>query len=248
MSGRGEERAEKRFRSLTRLIAEEMKQAISDGKLKPGERLSEESLTASLGVGLVPLREALRRLEAEGYLTFLPGEQVAVSKPTVEEIQDYYSIASVLEGLAAKLAVARARPEEIERLRELHRHLRQACKDKDAERYFQANSGFHRFIAELAGNERLFRLIDQMRQEMRRTRTLALHLPERLEYSMREHDQILDAFLKKNPELAEATVVRHLQNHMEALTGMLGAASGAPPRGEPPPPRGSPPPRGTKDG
>jgi len=243
--GRGEERAEKRFRSLTRLIAEELKRAISAGKLKPGERLAEESLMASLSVSRVPLREALRRLESEGYVTFLPDEQVAVSKPTVEEIQDYYSIASVLEGLAAKLAVARARPEEIDRLRELHQLLRQATREKDAERYFEANSRFHRFIAELAGNERLYRLIDQMRREIRRTRTLALHLPGRLEYSMREHDQILDAFLKKNPELAEATVIKHLHNHMEALKGMLGA-TGAPDRGEPPAPRGSPPPRGSK--
>jgi DNA-binding GntR family transcriptional regulator len=218
---RGEERAEKRFRSLTRLIAEELKQAISSGKLHPGEKLSEQSLTSSLGVSRVPLREALRNLEAEGYVTFLSNDQVIVSKPTVGEIEDYYSIASVLEGLATRLAVERARPEEIDRLRELHQHLRQAYKSQDAAAYFEENSRFHRFIAELAGNERLYRMIDQMRQEMRRTRILALHLPRRLEYSMREHDQIMDAFLKKNPALAEATVIKHLDNHMNALKQAL---------------------------
>jgi DNA-binding GntR family transcriptional regulator len=221
MIRRGEERAEKRFRSLTRLIAEQLKQAISSGKLQPGEKLSEGDLMASVGVGRVPLREALRRLEADGYVTFLPNEQVVVSKPTVEEIQDYYTIASVLEGLAARLAVERARPEEVERLRELHQHLKQACKGRDPERYFQANSRFHRFIAELAGNERLYRMVDQMRQEMRKTRILALHLPQRLDYSMREHDQIMDAFLKKNPELAEAAVIKHLHQHMQALKKAL---------------------------
>ena len=221
MIRRGEERAEKRFRSLTRLIAEQLKQAISSGKLQPGEKLSEDALMASVGVGRVPLREALRRLEADGYVTFLPNEQVVVSKPTVEEIQDYYTIASVLEGLAARLAVERARPEEVERLRELHQHLKQACKGQDAERYFQANSRFHRFIAELAGNERLYRMVDQMRQEMRKTRILALHLPQRLDYSMREHDQIMDAFLKKNPELAETAVIKHLHQHMQALKKAL---------------------------
>jgi DNA-binding GntR family transcriptional regulator len=218
---RGEERAEKRFRSLTRLIAEELKKAISTGKLQPGEKLSEQSLTSSIGVSRVPLREALRKLEAEGYVTFHSNDQVIVSKPTVGEIEDYYSIASVLEGLAARLAVERARPEELDRLRELHLHLRQACRSQDAAAYFEANSRFHRFIAEIAGNERLYRTIDQMRREMRRTRILALHLPQRLEYSMREHDQILDAFLKKNPELAEATVIKHLHNHMKALKQAL---------------------------
>jgi len=214
-------RVEKRFRSLTKLLAEELKEAILAGKLAPGERLSEETLATSLNVGRVPLREALRHLEAEGYLTFLSNNDVAVSKPTLEEVEDYYSIASVLEGLAARLAVERAHPEELSRLRELHQLLREAYQERDPERYFEANSNFHRFIAEMAGNRRLYQLIDQMRQEVRKTRTLSLYLPQRLDHSMREHDQILDAFLKKNPELAEATVVRHLSNQMEALKKVL---------------------------
>jgi len=221
MIRRSPRRIEKRFKSLRRLLAEELRAAIVAGKLAAGERLSEEKLAASLKVGRVPLREALRRLEAEGYITFLSNSEIMVSKPTVEDVQDYYSIASALEGLAARLAVERAQPEEISRLRELHQLLREAYKEKDQERYFEANSGFHRFIAEMARNERLHRLIDEMRHEIQKTRILTLHLPQRFDYSMREHDQILDAFLKRNAELAEAAVVRHLQNQMEALVRVL---------------------------
>ncbi|OGQ83491.1 MAG: hypothetical protein A3F90_03075 [Deltaproteobacteria bacterium RIFCSPLOWO2_12_FULL_60_19] len=228
MIRRAQDRVEKRFRSLTKLIAEELKEAIVTGKLKPGERLSEEQLTASLKVSRVPLREALRRLEAEGYVTFLPNEGVAVSKPTLEEVEEYYSIASVLEGLAARLAVERAQPEEILRLRELHQLLKEAYKAKETERYFEANSRFHRYIAELAGNQRLYRLIDQMRQEIRKTKILALQLPQRLDYSMREHDQIMDAFLKKNAELAEAVVIKHLQNQMAAIEKALHGSTRSP--------------------
>lgn len=222
MIGRRASRVEKRFRSLTRLLAEELKEAIIAGKIAPGERLSEENLAAKLSVGRVAMRAALRRLEAEGYVTFLSTNEVAVSKPTREEVEDYYAIASVLEGLAARLAVERAHPEEVSRLRELHQLLREACQKKDLGQYFEANSNFHRFIAEMARSERLYRLIDQMRQEIRRTRILSLHLPQRLDYSMREHDQILDAFLKKNPELAEGLVVKHLHNQMEAVKRVLG--------------------------
>lgn len=214
-------RIEKRFRSLRRLLTEEIKEAILAGKLAPGERLSEEKLASSLKVGRVPLREALRRLEAEGYITFLSHNDIMVSKPTIEDVRDYYSIASVLEGLATRLAVERAQPEELSRLRELHQLLKEAYKKKDPELYFEANSSFHRFIAEIARNERLHRLIDQMRHEIQKTRILSLHLPERLDYSMQEHDQILDAFLRRNPELAEGTVVKHLQNQMEALIRVL---------------------------
>lgn len=221
MIKRSPSRVERRFRSLTRLLTEELKTAIITGKLAPGERLSEEKLTSSLNVGRVPLREALRRLEAEGYVTFLSNQEMAVSKPSMEDLQEYYTIASVLEGLAARLAVEQAQPEELSRLRELHQLLREAYQKRDLSRYYEANSNFHHFIAEIASNERLYRLIEQMRQEIQKTRILSLHLPQRLDYSMREHDQILDAFLKKNPELAEATMVKHLQNQMEALKKML---------------------------
>ncbi len=221
MIGRNRSRVEKRFRSLTKLLAEELKNAIMQGKLAPGERLSEERLASSLNVSRVPLREALRYLESEGYVTFLSNNELAVSKPTVEDVEDYYTIASVLEGLAARLAVERANTEELSRLRELHQLLKEAYHGKKLGRYMEANSNFHRFIADLARNERLHRLIDQMRHEIQKTRILALQLPQRLDFSMREHDQILDAFLKRNPELAEATVVKHLNNQMKALKKIL---------------------------
>jgi DNA-binding GntR family transcriptional regulator len=221
MIKRGASRAEKRFKSLANLLTEKLKEAIVGGKLAPGEKLAQEALAASLHVGQVALREALRALEAQGYITFLPNNEVAVSKPTREEVEDHYRIASVLEGLAARLAVERAQAEEIAHLRELHQLLKEASQKRDLARYFDMNSRFHRFIAEIARNERLYRLIDQLRQEIQKTRILSLHLPERLDYSMREHDQILDAFLKKNPQLAESTVVRHLSNQMETLKRAL---------------------------
>src|SRR5918996_2942273 len=129
-------RAEKQFRSQTKTIADGMKAAILAGKLAPGERLSEEKLAGNLKVGRVQLRDALRRLEAEGYITFVSHSEVAVNKPTVDEVEDYYSIAGVLEGLAARLAVERASAEEISRLRELHQQLKQAYQERDLQRYF----------------------------------------------------------------------------------------------------------------
>jgi DNA-binding GntR family transcriptional regulator len=221
MIGGGPSRAEKKFKSLTKLLSEKLREAIISGKFAPGEKLSEETLAASLHVGRVSLREALRSLEAEGYVTFLANNEVVVSKPTPEDVQDYYTIASVLEGLAARLAVENAQTEEISHLRELHQLLKEACQKRDLRRYFDANSSFHRFIAEIARNQRLYRLIDQLRQELQKTRILAFNLPQRLDYSMREHDQILDAFLKKNPQLAESTMVRHLNNQMETLRKAL---------------------------
>jgi DNA-binding GntR family transcriptional regulator len=103
----------------------------------------------------------------------------------------------------------------------LHRALKDAYQAKDRQRYFNANSKFHGFIAEMAGNERLYRLIQGIRQEIRKSRILVLRLPQRLDYSMREHDQILDSFLKKNAELAQSLLLKHLNNQMMAIQTMM---------------------------
>jgi DNA-binding GntR family transcriptional regulator len=219
-------RAEKKFKSLTKLLFEQLKDAIVSGKLQPGERLLEAKLAASLKVEAFAVREVLRKLEAQGYVTFQPDNQAIVSKPTHEEIEDHYAIAGVLEGLAARLAVERARPEELEHLTQLHHALKEASQKRDLMRYFNANNKFHRAIADIARNERLYRLIDQLRQDIQKTRILALRLPERLDYSMREYDQILDAFLKKNSQLAESAMVRHLTNHMKTLQKALETLKG----------------------
>lgn len=219
-------RAEKKFKSLTKLLFEQLKDAIVSGKLQPGERLLEAKLAASLKVEAFAVREVLRKLEAQGYVTFQPDNQAIVSKPTHEEIEDHYAIAGVLEGLAARLAVERARPEEVQHLTQLHHSLKEASQKRDLMQYFKANNKFHRAIADIARNERLYRLIDQLRQDIQKTRILALRLPERLDYSMREHDQILDAFLKKNSQLAESVMVRHLTNHMKTLQKALDTLKG----------------------
>jgi DNA-binding GntR family transcriptional regulator len=219
-------RSEKEFRSITKLIAEELRGAIVAGKIVPGEQLIEDQLAGSLKVGHVPLRDALRRLEAEGYVTAIAHDRFVVSKPTVEEIEDCYSIAGALEGLAARLAVERGSAEETARLTALHQLLRLAYRERNLEKYFEANWEFHHFIAQMARNNRLHRLISEMRQEISKTRLLALQLPQRMDYSMREHDQILDAFLKRNPELAESTVLKHLSNQMTAIKQVLQAKEG----------------------
>jgi DNA-binding GntR family transcriptional regulator len=213
----GSNRTEKKFRSSVDETTAEIRKTILQGKIIPGEPLSEEKLMASLRASRVVLREALRALEAQGYVTFLPNNNVVASNPSREDVHDYYTIAGVLEGLAARLAVERAHPEEIARLRELHQLLREACHKRDLLQYFDANSNFHRFIAELSHNERLYQLIEELRREIQKTRLLSLNMPQRLDYSMREHDQIMDAFLKKNPQLAESMMVQHLNNHMKAL-------------------------------
>jgi DNA-binding GntR family transcriptional regulator len=219
--------SEKNFHSIINLIAKELRGAIASGKIAPGNRLSEGQLALSLKVGRVPLHDALRQLEAEGYVTAVSHDQFIVSQLTLEDAEEYYSIAGSLEGLAARLAVERGSAEELCRLRELHQRLKLAYRRKHLEQYFEANRQFHRFIAQMSRNDRLYHLISEMRRGLRKARLMALRLPQRTDYSMREHDQILDAFLKRNPDLAESTVLRHLANQLTAIKTILQSVEGS---------------------
>lgn len=214
-------RAEKRHKLLTRLLVDKLKEAIAKGNLSPGELLDETELAVSLKAGQPALREALRALDDEGFVTFRPDNGVIVSKPSRQEIEDHCAIAGALEALAARLAAERAQPGEIERLRELHQALREACQQRDVGRYCGARDDFHRLIADMARNERLYRLLDKVWRDLQKTRPLLLRLPQRLDASMRDHDQILDAIVRRNPELAAAAVSRHLNNQVTLLKNEL---------------------------
>ncbi|MEE9255616.1 MAG: GntR family transcriptional regulator, partial [bacterium] len=100
-----------RPKSLSRMVAEEIKEAILKGDLQPGDKLVETDLTQSLGVSRTPLREAFRELAAEGYITVVPHKGSYVSTISEEEVLDLYSITSVLEGLATRLATPRLQSE-----------------------------------------------------------------------------------------------------------------------------------------
>lgn len=220
--GRRVARSEKRYKSLTKQLVEKLKEAIAKGKLSPGESLTERELAASLKAAQPAVREALRELEAEGFVTFGADNEIIVSKPSRQEIEDHSAIAGALEALAARLAAERAQPAELDRLRELHQALKQACQQRDVGGFFDARDGFHRLIADMARNERLYRLLDQVQRELQKTRPLQLRMPQRLDALMRDHDQILDALIRKNPELAASAVSRHINNQTTLLKNELG--------------------------
>ncbi|HWO40457.1 MAG TPA: GntR family transcriptional regulator, partial [Candidatus Eisenbacteria bacterium] len=216
-----EEQSEKKHRSIARLVVEQLRSGILAGMLAPGRVIRADELAERLKLGRFALSNALRLLEAEGYVTFLADGEIAISSPKSREIEDYYAIAGVLEGLATRLAIERATNEETLRLRELHQALREAHRSGDAYAYFTANGKFHAFIVEMARNEPLARLIGEARHEIQKSSILALDLRERLDFSMREHDQILDTVLKRNRDLAQVIVSRHLENQMRALRQVL---------------------------
>lgn len=212
-----------RSRPMSRVVAAEIREAILSGRLAAGQRLIEKDLTATLGVSRTSLREAFKELEAQGYISLVPHKGAFVSRPTEQEVCELYAIASVLEGLAARLAAVRMTEEELERLREITLSLERCRLQGDIDGYYHHNRLFHRTFVEASGNARLLELAESVRSQIVKTRILSHAVPDRLEESMREHKAILSAFLRRDPARAEKRIIHHLENQERAFLSLMSA-------------------------
>lgn len=211
-----------RPKSLSRMVAEEIKEAIMKGLLQAGDKLVETSLTESLGVSRTPLREAFRELAAEGYITVIPHKGAYVSSLTEEEVLDIYAITSVLEGLATRFAAQNLKGDSDRRkLQALYDELKAQNEKGDVDAYWAANRNFHQFIAERAANQRLLNLIENLRRQILKTRVISMRYPERLEGSMAEHEEILGAILAGEGRKAESLVIGHLEKQREFVLELI---------------------------
>ena len=104
------------YKPLREVVSETLRQAIQDGVLKPGERLMEIPLAEELGVSRTPIREAIRKLELEGFFVMVPRRGTYVANISLKDITQVFEIRSALEELAAGLAAERITEEEIETL------------------------------------------------------------------------------------------------------------------------------------
>ncbi len=211
-----------RPKSLSRMVAEEIKDAILKGVLKPGDKLVETELTQSLGVSRTPLREAFRELAAEGYITVIPHKGSYVSTISEGEVLDLYSITSVLEGLATRQATpALKEGDKRENLLALYEDLKTKSRQGNVDAYWASNRHFHQFIAEASGNERLVNLIENLRRQILKTRVITLRYPGRLGGSMDEHEEILEAILAGRDRDAEKLVIEHLEKQRQFVLGLI---------------------------
>src|SRR5574344_2068817 len=107
------------YQPLREVVCETLREAIISGVLRPGERLMEIQLAEELGVSRTPVREAIRKLELEGFVIMIPRRGTYVANLSIKDINDVYEIRISLDVLAAGLAAERIEPEEIAELNRL---------------------------------------------------------------------------------------------------------------------------------
>jgi len=215
-------------RPLADLVFESLRDAIIDGRLKGDQWLRQETVAQELGVSHMPVREALKRLVAEGLAERIPykGAKVVQFSP-----QDYVDICTnrlVLEGLAVRLATPLIADETLERLKENLREAKGHLDETRITRRRELNAEFHRAICQASGRKYLLRLLEalwswfpavMLYEAVLRKKQLS---PTHSEREMREHWAILNALEKRDAQQAEHEARSHIRNLSQELVEVLG--------------------------
>lgn len=196
------------FLTLEEYVAHRIREAILKGYFKPGQRLDQTELAERLGVSRSPVRDALRRLAAEGLVTMHPHRGAMVAELSPEELEEIYLIRRVLEGLAARQAVPNLTDEDLEALQGILR-----CMDEtvDAEEWIELNYRFHHTIYRAANRPRLLDIIDTLRNTVTPYIRKYIATPEYREKAQASHWRIYRACVEGDAEAAEQETVAHLQ-------------------------------------
>lgn len=209
------------YRPLRELVLTSLREAIFNGTLKPRERLMEVQLAQELGVSRTPVREALRKLEQEGFINIIPRKGAYVAELSLKDIEDVFEIRIALEGLAASLCAERITGEELRELERLLLAKEIYIQHQDLQQVVVVDGDFHATLYQGSHNARLKNILENLRDQIQRYRTTSLSFPGRMDISLKEHRQILQAITKGDGVKASLLLQEHLQNTKKTLLEFL---------------------------
>jgi DNA-binding GntR family transcriptional regulator len=173
-------------------------------------RLDERELSNRLGVSRTPIREAVAKLEQEGFVKVLPRRGIVVARKTKAEIVEAIQVWAALEGMAARLITLQASDAEIATLRDHFRPFgREHQPLKHIDQYSSANIAFHQALVAISGSSLIQTLTDNLLIHVRAIRHRTIFARERAERSLNEHLALIEALESRDTERAERLARDH---------------------------------------
>ena len=206
------------YSTMSEIVVGRVKDDILSGKLRPGVRLDQGQLTEKLGVSLSPLREAFRRLEAQGYITIVPHRGAYVKEFSQGELEDIYLVRRNLEGLAAELAADRLTDADIQRLRDLLGKMQSATRQEKHRELMRLNRELHFTTKNACGRNHLLEILADLWNRSSRYRNLQDLLLDRAEKSLEEHKEILEECAKGSKRRVAKAIRFNIEECRKSLT------------------------------
>ena len=189
--------------SLRQQVYDILREELNQGQLRPGDSIKLDVLADKLGISRTPLREALLRLEQEGFVTIKPRSGITVRVLTEDDIRNLYQMIGALEASVLLTEKAAVTPERTARMRLLNDEMKEAVAAGDFDRYYAANLSLHNSYIELSRNQELIRQVTVMKQRLYDFPRKRDILRDWEEASTIEHELILTAL--ENGDVAEAS-------------------------------------------
>jgi DNA-binding GntR family transcriptional regulator len=194
-------------------IVEKLSHLIIEGVIEPGATIRTEELARQLGVSRTPMREALQRLELDGFVTVAPNGIAKVVKLDLGEALEMMDVREVIDGLAARLLAERgATPAVLDELADLSANMDKASRADDKQGYLSLNARFHDLIMTSTQHRPLRQFQGLVRITSQAVYLHLGHQPLRHRLSSREHVAILEAIRTRDPVQAERLAREHIRN------------------------------------
>ena len=206
-----------RTKSLEESVYLALREEILEGKLTAGEALTECAVAKKLGVSRTPIRGALHRLSEEGLISLTPNRGAVVVGVNADDLIGIYKIRMRLEGLASREAAERISPEDLKSLSDSVELSEFYIKKKDTEHLKELDTEFHRIIYRASGNRLLYKTLSELHGNITAYRRLSISVGDRLEKSVKEHRDILDAISVGDAERADRLTSLHIEAALENL-------------------------------
>ncbi len=185
---------------------------LVSGHLTRGEKLQEREIADFFQVSRTPLREAIRKLEHDGFLTNVPYRGVFVRNYTKGEIETLFELRSELEAMAARLASERASNEDIDKLKKMIARSKKIHSSRSKDETIRSTVELHMLIAEMSGNPWLYKIIKQIQIHCSLLRHQAHHDPKRSEEFFKEHQILVKAIEARDAKKAEQIMRQHVDS------------------------------------
>ena len=207
--------------TTTSYVMDAIRDGILEGRYPLGSRLDQQAIADELGVSLVPVREGLRLLEAEGFVNIYPRRGVFVIDASIDSLQELYRIREVLEELATQLAVPKLTDETLQQLNDITDQMEHATQSRDFAQLLELNYTFHFTIYEVANQPLLLEMLSSLWNRSSIYRRLYTYLPERTPQSLIEHKEIYAACKSGNATVAGQAVRNNVQQTVKGIVAKL---------------------------
>ena len=209
--------------SLHTHASAKLRDMIVEDELSPGTRLVEADLCALLGISRTPLREAFKVLASEGLVELLPNRGARVTGITRGETKDLFEVIAGLEALAVDSACERMSAEELAELETMHKRLLEWHRKRRRREYFALNHRIHEAVVAFSRNKTLVDTHARLLTRARRSRYRAILTVERWDESVREHDELMRALVRRDARAASAVWRKHVLRTGEIVARALEA-------------------------